>query len=122
MTLIHLIGIPLMNLSVNPARSTGPALFVGGWALEQLWLFWIAPIIGAALAGIVSPLSWQATRNDKVGILAAALLGQAASRCARGRWVRSLTFLSALRGCAPVVPDVRTIEIPACQQSSSASC
>jgi aquaporin Z len=53
LTLIHLIGIPVTNLSVNPARSTGPALFVGGWALAQLWLFWVAPIIGAAIAGIV---------------------------------------------------------------------
>ena len=51
LTLIHLIGIPVTNLSVNPARSTGPALFVGGWALSQLWLFWLAPIAGAALAG-----------------------------------------------------------------------
>jgi len=53
LTLIHLIGIPVTNLSVNPARSTGPAIFVGGWALQQLWLFWVAPIVGAALAGIV---------------------------------------------------------------------
>jgi len=53
LTLIHLIGIPVTNLSVNPARSTGPAVFVGGWAIEQLWLFWLAPIVGAALAGIV---------------------------------------------------------------------
>ena len=53
LTLIHLIGIPVTNLSVNPARSTGPALFVGGWAIAQLWLFWVAPIVGAALAGIV---------------------------------------------------------------------
>jgi len=53
LTLIHLIGIPVDNLSVNPARSTGPALFVHGWALQQLWLFWVAPIVGAALAGIV---------------------------------------------------------------------
>ena len=52
LTLIHLIGIPVTNLSVNPARSTGPAVFVGGWALQQLWLFWVAPIIGAAIAGI----------------------------------------------------------------------
>ncbi|MGE5347421.1 MAG: aquaporin [Acidithiobacillales bacterium] len=51
LTLIHLISIPVTNTSVNPARSTGPALFVGGWALEQLWLFWVAPIVGAALAG-----------------------------------------------------------------------
>ena len=53
LTLIHLIGIPVTNLSVNPARSTGTAVFVGGWAVEQLWLFWVAPIIGAAIAGIV---------------------------------------------------------------------
>ncbi|MGH8468652.1 MAG: aquaporin Z [Gammaproteobacteria bacterium] len=53
LTLIHLIGIPVTNLSVNPARSTGPALFVGGWAIEQLWLFWVAPIAGAVGAGIV---------------------------------------------------------------------
>jgi aquaporin Z len=55
LTLIHLIGIPVTNLSVNPARSTGPAIFVGGWALQQLWLFWIAPSVGATLAGIVYP-------------------------------------------------------------------
>jgi aquaporin Z len=53
LTLIHLISIPVTNTSVNPARSTGPALFVGGWALQQLWLFWIAPIVGAAVAGLV---------------------------------------------------------------------
>jgi aquaporin Z len=53
LTLIHLIGIPVTNLSVNPARSTGPAVFVGGWALEQLWLFWLAPIAGAAVAGVL---------------------------------------------------------------------
>lgn len=51
LTLIHLIGIPVTNLSVNPARSTGPAIFVGGWAIGQLWLFWVAPIVGGALAG-----------------------------------------------------------------------
>jgi aquaporin Z len=55
LTLIHLIGIPVTNVSVNPARSTGPAIFVGGWALGQLWLFWIAPIIGAIVAGLVYP-------------------------------------------------------------------
>ena len=53
LTLIHLIGIPVTNLSVNPARSTAPAIFVGGWALQQLWLFWVAPIAGAAVAGVV---------------------------------------------------------------------
>ena len=52
LTLIHLVTIPVTNTSVNPARSTGPAIFVGGWALRQLWLFWLAPIIGAALAGV----------------------------------------------------------------------
>jgi aquaporin Z len=52
LTLIHLVSIPVTNTSVNPARSTGPALFVGGWALQQLWLFWVAPIVGAAVAGI----------------------------------------------------------------------
>jgi aquaporin Z len=51
LTLIHLISIPVTNTSVNPARSTGPAVFVGGWAIQQLWLFWVAPIVGAALAG-----------------------------------------------------------------------
>lgn len=63
LTLIHLIGIPVTNLSVNPARSTGPALLVGGWAIQQLWLFWLAPIVGAALAGIVYPF----VSNEKKG-------------------------------------------------------
>lgn len=53
LTLVHLVGIPVTNMSVNPARSTGPAIFVGGWALAQLWLFWVAPIAGALLAGWV---------------------------------------------------------------------
>lgn len=56
LTLIHLIGIPVTNLSVNPARSTGPAVFVGSWALQQLWLFWLAPLIGGGLAGVVYPI------------------------------------------------------------------
>lgn len=56
LTLIHLIGIPVTNLSVNPARSTGPAVFVGAAAIQQLWLFWVAPIVGAALAGVVYPM------------------------------------------------------------------
>ncbi len=56
LTLVHLIGIPVTNLSVNPARSTGPAVFVGGWAIQQLWLFWLAPVVGAAIAGVVYPL------------------------------------------------------------------
>src|SRR5262250_3670357 len=58
LTLIHLIGIPITNTSVNPARSTGPALIVGGWALAQLWLFWIAPIVGAILAGVTYRGLW----------------------------------------------------------------
>ncbi len=53
LTLIHLISIPVTNTSVNPARSTGPAIFAGGWAISQLWLFWVAPIIGAILAGFI---------------------------------------------------------------------
>lgn len=58
LTLIHLVSIPVTNTSVNPARSTGPALFVGGWAIQQLWLFWVAPIAGAIAAGIVSRMFW----------------------------------------------------------------
>jgi aquaporin Z len=53
LTLIHLISIPVTNTSVNPARSTGPALFVGGWAIAQLWLFWVAPLIGGAIGGVL---------------------------------------------------------------------
>ncbi|AEV61501.1 aquaporin Z [Pseudomonas ogarae] len=52
LTLIHLISIPVTNTSVNPARSTGPALLVGGWAIEQLWLFWVAPLLGAVIGGV----------------------------------------------------------------------
>lgn len=63
LTLIHLIGIPVTNLSVNPARSTGPALVVGGAALAQLWLFWVAPLVGAVLAGIVYRLLAPAQRT-----------------------------------------------------------
>lgn len=56
LTLIHLVSIPVTNTSVNPARSLGPALFVGGWALQQLWLFWVAPILGAVLGALVNAL------------------------------------------------------------------
>jgi aquaporin Z len=56
LTLIHLISIPVTNTSVNPARSTGPALFVGGAAVDQLWMFWVAPILGAVIAGVIYPL------------------------------------------------------------------
>jgi aquaporin Z len=62
LTLIHLIGIPVTNLSVNPARSTGPAVFVGGWAIHQLWLFWVAPIIGAALGGVTYKVLFEESR------------------------------------------------------------
>ena len=62
LTLIHLISIPVTNTSVNPARSTGVALFEGGWAINQLWLFWIAPVIGAVLAGVV--YKWLGSSDD----------------------------------------------------------
>jgi aquaporin Z len=65
LTLIHLIGIPVTNVSVNPARSTGPALWVGGWAIGQLWLFWVAPLIGAVLAGVVYPAISGGAEADK---------------------------------------------------------
>jgi aquaporin Z len=66
LTLIHLISIPITNTSVNPARSTGPAIFVGGWALQQLWLFWIAPLIGAAVAGFAYKAVFEAEREPPV--------------------------------------------------------
>ena len=62
LTLIHLISIPVTNTSVNPARSTGPALLVGGWAVQQLWLFWVAPLLGAAVAGF----TYKALREGPV--------------------------------------------------------
>lgn len=63
LTLIHLVSIPVTNTSVNPARSTGPALVVGGWALQQLWLFWVAPIAGAVVAGVLSRTLWPDDRE-----------------------------------------------------------
>ncbi|MEM7172819.1 MAG: aquaporin Z [Pseudomonadota bacterium] len=63
LTLIHLISIPVTNTSVNPARSTGQALFVGDWALAQLWVFWVAPLVGAAIGGIV--YRWLGNGQDK---------------------------------------------------------
>lgn len=62
LTLIHLIGIPVTNLSVNPARSLGPAVFVGDWAIAQVWMFWVAPLIGAALAGVA--YGWMAAEDE----------------------------------------------------------
>lgn len=65
LTLIHLISIPVTNTSVNPARSTSQAIFVGGWALEQLWLFWVAPIVGAIIAGVVYPAIASQPESEK---------------------------------------------------------
>ncbi len=76
LTLIHLIGIPVTNLSVNPARSTGPAVMVGGWALQQLWLFWVAPIVGAILAGIVYPAMASEPREEAAPAAASAAAGK----------------------------------------------
>ncbi len=75
LTLIHLISIPITNTSVNPARSTGPALVVGGWALQQLWLFWLAPIAGALLAGVVyrwfaAPRTGEAAVEHEAAVVA----------------------------------------------------
>jgi len=64
LTLIHLISIPVTNTSVNPARSTGPAIFVGGWALQQLWLFWVAPVVGAAVAGFTYKTVFEGERSE----------------------------------------------------------
>jgi aquaporin Z len=66
LTLIHLIGIPVTNLSVNPARSTGPAVLVGGWAMAQLWLFWIAPLLAAGVAGVAYRLLLEAPATESV--------------------------------------------------------
>ena len=63
LTLIHLISIPITNTSVNPARSTAPALFVGGWAISQLWLFWVAPILGAIIGGLISQAFFAAPQQ-----------------------------------------------------------
>jgi aquaporin Z len=70
LTLINLVGIPVTNASVNPARSTGPALFVSGWAMSQLWLFWVAPLIGAILAGLIYPALYGEARRVAPGRLA----------------------------------------------------
>jgi aquaporin Z len=66
LVLIHLVSIPVTNTSVNPARSTGPALFVGGWALQQLWLFWVAPLIGGVIGGVV----YRWLSDEPAGIVA----------------------------------------------------
>ena len=77
LTLIHLISIPVTNTSVNPARSTGPALFVGDWAISQLWLFWLAPILGALIAGAV--YRWLGATETVAAPLTAGTTGTAAS-------------------------------------------
>lgn len=66
LVMIHLVSIPVTNTSVNPARSTGPALFVGGWALEQLWLFWVAPLIGGVIGGVV----YRGLSSEPEGVVA----------------------------------------------------
>ena len=82
LTLIHLISIPITNTSVNPARSTGPAIFVGGWALSQLWLFWIAPLLGAAAAGAVYRMV-SGERSRAAGIEGPAAVSQLAKAKAK---------------------------------------
>jgi aquaporin Z len=76
LTLIHLIGIPVTNLSVNPARSTGPALMVGGWAIQQLWMFWVAPILGALLAATAYSIFREETQPAAAPKVAAAKAGR----------------------------------------------
>ena len=63
LTLIHLISIPVTNTSVNPARSTGPAIIAGGWAIDQLWLFWLAPVVGALIGGVISSMLFGAQES-----------------------------------------------------------
>lgn len=71
LTLIHLISIPITNTSVNPARSTGPALFVGGWALQQLWLFWVAPILGGVIGGALYRMMFAEEAAARPAVVAA---------------------------------------------------
>ncbi len=75
LTLIHLISIPVTNTSVNPARSTGPALMVGGWALSQLWLFWVAPLAGAAVAGLL--YRWLGEDKPQLAVSQGTLVAEA---------------------------------------------
>jgi len=72
LVMIHLVSIPVTNTSVNPARSTGPALFVGGWALSQLWMFWVAPLIGGALGGVYLRSAEEAARSLRIQFIVAA--------------------------------------------------
>ncbi len=68
LTLVHLVGIPVTNMSVNPARSTAPALFVGGWALGQLWLFWLAPIVGGIIGGVLYRFVSEEVQPEVTGV------------------------------------------------------
>jgi hypothetical protein len=107
LTLIHLIGIPVTNTSVNPARSTGPAIIVGGWALQQLWLFWVAPIVGAALAGLAYPMI--------------AGSGEPAQECKRGEeqggvggwWAKRLPLLEIASEIFEGALEFRDVVLPA---------
>lgn len=76
LVLIHLVSIPVTNTSVNPARSTGPALLEGGWALRQLWLFWLAPMVGGVLAGTVYRVAFE-THEEKPAITGHTITGPA---------------------------------------------
>ena len=80
LTLIHLVGIPVTNLSVNPARSTGPAVIAGGWALQQLWMFWLAPLIGGALGGGIYRALFGAPGKVEAALERPARVPQAVSR------------------------------------------
>jgi len=79
LTLIHLVGIPVTNTSVNPARSTGPAVFAGGWALQQLWMFWVAPLIGGALGGGIYRMVFGAKGKVEAALERPAQVPQAVS-------------------------------------------
>ena len=79
LTLIHLVGIPVTNTSVNPARSTGPAVFAGGWALQQLWMFWVAPLIGGALGGGIYQMLFGAKGKVEAALDRPARVPQAVS-------------------------------------------
>ena len=91
LVMIHLVSIPVTNTSVNPARSTGPALFVGGWALAQLWLFWVAPLIGGALGGVI----YRWLSEEPGGIVEG---GEEGLICKRGRRERGSALFLACRG------------------------
>jgi len=82
LTVIHLIGIPVTNLSANPARSTGPAIFVGGWAIAQLWMFWVAPIIGGILGGVLYAGIFES--GTEIGETAVVSKGRAATASSQG--------------------------------------